>query len=247
MKADLNGKIALVTGASRGIGAQIALALAQNGAKVIGTSQSQSGADGVANALAEYGAEGRALRLDDLDSIAPFMERLEKDVGPLDVLVNNAGITKDGLAMRMSDEDFDSVIDVNLKAAFRTSRAVLRGMMKKRGGRIVNVGSIVAVAGNPGQANYVASKAGLIGMTKALARELGPRSITVNAVAPGFIETDMTKDLPEELQNSLIRSIPLGRMGSAQEVANAVLFLVSDAASYITGQTIHVNGGMLTP
>ena len=247
MKADLNGKIALVTGASRGIGAQIALALAQNGAKVIGTSQSQSGADGVANALAEYGAEGRALRLDDLDSIAPFMERLEKDAGPLDVLVNNAGITKDGLAMRMSDEDFDSVIDVNLKAAFRTSRAVLRGMMKKRGGRIVNVGSIVAVAGNPGQANYVASKAGLIGMTKALARELGPRSITVNAVAPGFIETDMTKDLPEELQNSLIRSIPLGRMGSAQEVANAVLFLVSDAASYITGQTIHVNGGMLTP
>lgn len=247
MKADLNGKIALVTGASRGIGAQIALALAQNGAKVIGTSQSQSGADGVANALAEYGAEGRALRLDDLDSIAPFMERLEKDIGPLDVLVNNAGITKDGLAMRMSDEDFDSVIDVNLKAAFRTSRAVLRGMMKKRGGRIVNVGSIVAVAGNPGQANYVASKAGLIGMTKALARELGPRSITVNAVAPGFIETDMTKDLPEELQNSLIRSIPLGRMGSAQEVANAVLFLVSDAASYITGQTIHVNGGMLTP
>ncbi len=247
MKADLNGKIALVTGASRGIGAQIALALAQNGAKVIGTSQSQSGADGVAKALAEYGAEGRALRLDDLDSIAPFMERLEKDVGPLDVLVNNAGITKDGLAMRMSDEDFDSVIDVNLKAAFRTSRAVLRGMMKKRGGRIVNVGSIVAVAGNPGQANYVASKAGLIGMTKALARELGPRSITVNAVAPGFIETDMTKDLPEELQNSLIRSIPLGRMGSAQEVANAVLFLVSDAASYITGQTIHVNGGMLTP
>lgn len=247
MKADLNGKIALVTGASRGIGAQIALALAQNGAKVIGTSQSQSGADGVAKALAEYGAEGRALRLDDLDSIAPFMERLEKDVGPLDVLVNNAGITKDGLAMRMSDEDFDSVIDVNLKAAFRTSRAVLRGMMKKRGGRIVNVGSIVAVAGNPGQANYVASKAGLIGMTKALARELGPRSITVNAVAPGFIETDMTKDLPEELQNSLIRSIPLGRMGSAQEVANTVLFLVSDAASYITGQTIHVNGGMLTP
>lgn len=247
MKADLNGKIALVTGASRGIGAQIALILAQNGAKVIGTSQSQSGADGVAKALAEYGAEGRALRLDDLDSIAPFMERLEKDVGPLDVLVNNAGITKDGLAMRMSDEDFDSVIDVNLKAAFRTSRAVLRGMMKKRGGRIVNVGSIVAVAGNPGQANYVASKAGLIGMTKALARELGPRSITVNAVAPGFIETDMTKDLPEELQNSLIRSIPLGRMGSAQEVANAVLFLVSDAASYITGQTIHVNGGMLTP
>lgn len=247
MKADLNGKIALVTGASRGIGAQIALALAQNGAKVIGTSQSQSGADGVAKALAEYGAEGRALRLDDLDSIAPFMERLEKDVGPLDILVNNAGITKDGLAMRMSDEDFDSVIDVNLKAAFRTSRAVLRGMMKKRGGRIVNVGSIVAVAGNPGQANYVASKAGLIGMTKALARELGPRSITVNAVAPGFIETDMTKDLPEELQNSLIRSIPLGRMGSAQEVANAVLFLVSDAASYITGQTIHVNGGMLTP
>lgn len=247
MKADLNGKIALVTGASRGIGAQIALALAQNGAKVIGTSQSQSGADGVAKALAEYGAEGRALRLDDLDSIAPFMERLEKDVGPLDVLVNNAGITKDGLAMRMSDEDFDSVIDVNLKAAFRTCRAVLRGMMKKRGGRIVNVGSIVAVAGNPGQANYVASKAGLIGMTKALARELGPRSITVNAVAPGFIETDMTKDLPEELQNSLIRSIPLGRMGSAQEVANAVLFLVSDAASYITGQTIHVNGGMLTP
>ena len=139
------------------------------------------------------------------------------------------------------------MIDVNLKAAFRTSRAVLRGMMKKRGGRIVNVGSIVAVAGNPGQANYVASKAGLIGMTKALARELGPRSITVNAVAPGFIETDMTKDLPEELQNSLIRSIPLGRMGSAQEVANAVLFLVSDAASYITGQTIHVNGGMLMP
>lgn len=247
MQVDLKGKIALVTGASRGIGHEIAIELAKSGATVIGTATSPEGAQQVEKALKEYNGQGKVLKVQNPGEIETLIEDIATNVGPIDILVNNAGITRDNLVMRMKDEDFDDVIDVNLKAAFKTSRAVLRNMMKKRAGRIINISSVVGVMGNPGQVNYVASKAGVIGITKSLAREVGSRNITVNAVAPGFIETDMTKGLSEDQEAAVFKSIALGRLGSAKDVANAVLFLASDEASYITGQTLHVNGGLLMP
>jgi 3-oxoacyl-[acyl-carrier protein] reductase len=243
---NLQNQVALVTGASRGIGKAIALELARQGATVIGTATSESGAAGISEALAEAGGKGRGAVLDVNDAAAAdaFIDATVKEFGGLGVLVNNAGITKDQLAMRMKDDEFDAVIDTNLRAVFRLSRAVLRPMMKARGGRIINITSVVGSSGNPGQANYAAAKAGVAGMTRALAREIGSRGITVNCVAPGFIDTDMTRTLPEEQQIALKTQIPLGRLGSPEDIAHAVAFLASPQAGYITGTTMHVNGGM---
>lgn len=242
----LNGQIALVTGATRGIGKAIALALAKSGATVVGTATSDSGAQSIAAYLEEAGHAGKGAMLDVTDGAAceALVDTVTKEFGAITVLVNNAGITRDNLAMRMKDDDFDAVIDTNLKAVFRLSRAVMRGMMKARQGRIVNITSVVGHMGNPGQANYCASKAGVSGLTRSLARELGSRGITVNCVAPGFIDTDMTKALDEKQRESMLAAVPLARLGSPADVAAAVSFLVSPAASYITGTTIHVNGGM---
>ena len=238
--------VALVTGASRGIGRAIAMALAEQGFKVVGTATSDSGAAAVSEALASFaGCRGARLDVNDLSAGEALIDAIGKEFGGLQVLVNNAGITRDTLAMRMKDEDWDAVIDTNLKAVFRMSRAVMRGMMKQRYGRIVNITSVVGAAGNPGQANYAAAKAGVAGMSRALARELGSRNITVNCVAPGFIATDMTQGLPEAAKAALLADIPLGRLGSAEEVAHAVAFLVSPGAGYITGTELHVNGGMV--
>jgi 3-oxoacyl-[acyl-carrier protein] reductase len=228
---DLDGKLALVTGASRGIGHAIAEELARHGAKVIGTATTADGAKRI---------DGRVLDVRNAEQC----DALVKEIGEITILVNNAGITRDNLALRMKDAEFDEVIDTNLRAVFRLSRAVMRGMMKARWGRIINVTSVVGAAGNAGQANYAAAKAGVVGMTKSLARELGSRNITVNCVAPGFIDTDMTRALPEESRNALLAQIPLGRLGSAQEVAAAVAYLASPAAGYVTGSVLHVNGGM---
>lgn len=237
--------VALVTGASRGIGRAIATALAEQGFKVVGTATSDSGAAAVSEALASFaGCRGARLDVNDLGAGEALIDAIGKEFGGLQVLVNNAGITRDTLAMRMKDEDWDAVIDTNLKAVFRMSRAVMRGMMKQRYGRIVNITSVVGASGNAGQANYAAAKAGVAGMTRALARELGSRNITVNCVAPGFIATDMTESLPEAQRGALLQQIPLGRLGTAQEVAHAVAFLVSPLAGYITGAELHVNGGM---
>jgi 3-oxoacyl-[acyl-carrier protein] reductase len=242
----LSGDVALVTGASRGIGRAIAEQLARAGATVIGTATTQAGAEGIAQRLAELGAPGRAAVLDVCDGAAceALVEGIGKEFGRLSILVNNAGITRDTLAMRMKDEDWSAVIDTNLSAVFRMSRAVLRGMMKAKQGRIINITSVVGASGNAGQANYAAAKAGVAGMTRALARELGSRNITVNCVAPGFIDTDMTRGLNEAQTQALLGQIPLGRLGQGEEVAAAVLFLASPAASYISGATLHVNGGM---
>ncbi len=242
----LDKHIAVVTGASRGIGRAIALQLAQQGATVIGTATSQGGADSITEALREVNAASRGAVLDVTDAAAAdaFIDGIVKEFGVLSVLVNNAGITKDQLAMRMKDDEFDAVIDTNLRAVFRLSRAVLRPMMKARGGRIINITSVVGSSGNPGQANYAAAKAGVAGMTRALAREIGSRGITVNCVAPGFIDTDMTKVLPEEQRAALTAQIPIGRLGSPDDIAHAVAFLASPMAGYITGTTLHVNGGM---
>jgi 3-oxoacyl-[acyl-carrier protein] reductase len=242
----LSGEVALVTGASRGIGRAIAEQLARAGAIVIGTATSQEGAEGIAQRLAELGAPGRSAVLDVCDGAAcdALVESIGKDFGKLSILVNNAGITRDTLAMRMKDEDWSAVIDTNLSAVFRLSRAVLRGMMKAKHGRIINITSVVGASGNAGQANYAAAKAGVAGMTRALARELGSRNITVNCVAPGFIDTDMTRGLNEAQTQALLGQIPLGRLGQGEEVAAAVLFLASPAGSYISGATLHVNGGM---
>ena len=242
----LDKQIVVVTGASRGIGRSIALELARQGATVIGTATSESGADAISAALKEAGVQGRGAVLDVTDAAASeaFIDGVVKEFGGLNVLVNNAGITKDQLAMRMKDEEFDAVIDTNLRAVFRLSRAVLRPMMKARGGRIINITSVVASSGNPGQANYAAAKAGVAGMTRALAREIGSRGITVNCIAPGFIDTDMTKVLPEAQRTALTAQIPLGRLGSPEDIAHAVSFLASPHAGYITGTTLHVNGGM---
>ncbi|HTH72829.1 MAG TPA: 3-oxoacyl-ACP reductase FabG [Trinickia sp.] len=246
MEKTLDKQIALVTGASRGIGRAIALELARQGATVIGTATSETGAQGISEALAAQGAAGRGAVLDVNDGAAveALIEATVKEFGALNVLVNNAGITKDQLAMRMKDEDWDAVIDTNLKAVFRLSRAVLRPMMKARGGRIINITSVVGSTGNAGQLNYSAAKAGVAGMTRALAREIGSRGITVNCIAPGFIDTDMTKVLPEEQQAALKAQIPLGRLGQPEDIAHAVVFLASPFAAYITGTTLHVNGGM---
>jgi len=227
----LDGKLALVTGASRGIGHAIAAELVKQGAKVIGTATTAEGAQKI---------NGRVLDVRNAEQC----DALVKELGDIAILVNNAGITRDNLALRMKDEDWDAVMDTNLRAVFRLSRAVMRGMMKARWGRIINVTSVVGAAGNAGQANYAAAKAGVVGLTKSLARELGSRNITVNCVAPGFIDTDMTRALPEESRNALLTQIPLGRLGSADEVAAAVAYLASPAAGYVTGLVLHVNGGM---
>ena len=246
MDKTLDKQVAIVTGASRGIGRAIALELARQGATVIGTATSEAGAAAITAAFAEAGVTGRGavLNVNDAAAAEALIDAAVKEFGVLNVLVNNAGITQDQLAMRMKDEDWDAVIDTNLKSVFRLSRAVLRPMMKARGGRIINITSVVGSAGNPGQINYAAAKAGVAGMTRALAREIGSRGITVNCVAPGFIDTDMTKDLPAEQQAALKQQIPLGRLGSPEDIAHAVAFLASPQAGYVTGQEIHINGGM---
>ena len=242
----LNGQVALVTGGSRGIGQGIVLALARAGATVIGTSTSDKGAEGITRAIAEAGGKGAGRVLDVRDSAgcAAFVDRAQEEFGALGILVNNAGVTRDNLLARMKDDEWDEIQATNLKPVFVLARAVLRGMMKARAGRIVNVTSVVGHTGNPGQTNYAAAKAGISGFTKSLAREVGSRNITVNCVAPGFIETDMTRALAPEQTKRLIENVPLGRLGRVEDVAQAVLFLCSPAAGYITGATLHVNGGM---
>ena len=235
---------ALVTGASRGIGRAIALTLAQAGFRVVGSATSQAGADAITQALAPWGGRGILLNVNDAAACEAAVDELVKSLGGLHVLVNNAGITRDTLAMRMKDEDWDAVLETNLKAVFRMSRAVIRPMMKQRYGRIINITSVVGASGNAGQANYAAAKAGVAGLTRALARELGSRQITVNCVAPGFIATDMTDVLPEAQKAALLQQIPAGRLGTPDEVAHAVAFLASPLAGYVTGTELHVNGGM---
>ena len=238
-------QVALVTGASRGIGQSIAATLAAAGFRVVGTATTEAGAAGITQALAAWpGGRGVVLNVTDAAACDAAVDAIVKDMGGLHVLVNNAGITRDTLAMRMKDEDWDAVLDTNLKAVFRLSRAALRPMMKQRHGRIVSITSVVGASGNAGQANYAAAKAGVAGMTRALARELGSRNVTVNCVAPGFIATDMTAELPEAQRAALLAQIPLGRLGKADEVAHAVAFLASPLAGYITGAELHVNGGM---
>jgi 3-oxoacyl-[acyl-carrier protein] reductase len=239
------GQVALVTGASRGIGRAIALQLATLGMKVIGTATTEAGAQAITEALSTFaGSRGLCLNVNDGAGVDAAIDAIVKEHGALHVLVNNAGITRDMLSMRMKDDDWDAVIDTNLKAVFRTSRAATRPMMKQRYGRIVNITSVVGASGNAGQANYAAAKAGVAGMTRSFARELGSRGVTVNCVAPGFIETDMTKKLSEQQTNALMTQIPLGRLGQAADIAHAVAFLASPQAGYITGTELHVNGGM---
>jgi 3-oxoacyl-[acyl-carrier protein] reductase len=240
-----SGQIALVTGASRGIGATLATELAARGLKVIGTATTDDGAQRISQALAAFpGCRGARLDVNDAAAGEALVEAIVAEHGALHVLVNNAGITRDTLAMRMKDADWDAVLDTNLKAVFRMSRAVMRTMMKQRYGRIISITSVVGASGNPGQANYAAAKAGVAGMTRALARELGSRGITVNCVAPGFIATDMTAVLPEEQQKALLAQIPLGALGKPEDIAHAVAYLASPQAGYVTGQELHVNGGM---
>lgn len=238
-------QVALVTGASRGIGAAIALHLAQAGYVVVGTATTAEGADKIGQALSAFaGCRGAQLDVNDAAQGEALIDQVLKDHGGLHVLVNNAGITRDTLAMRMKDDDWDAVLDTNLKAVFRMSRAVIRPMMKQRYGRIISITSVVGASGNPGQANYAAAKAGVAGMTRALARELGSRNITVNCVAPGFIDTDMTASLPEEQHKALLAQIPLGHLGQPADIAHAVVYLAGPQAAYVTGQELHVNGGM---
>jgi 3-oxoacyl-[acyl-carrier protein] reductase len=246
MKQNLDQQIALVTGASRGIGRAIALDLAQHGATVIGTATTEAGAAGISAALADINAQGKGVVLNVNEPAAcnALVESVVLEYGALHVLVNNAGITRDTLAMRMKDEDWDAVLQTNLSAVFRLSRAVIKPMMKQRQGRIVNITSVVGASGNAGQANYAAAKAGVAGMSRALAREIGSRKITVNCVAPGFIETDMTDALDDKQKSALLGNIPLGRLGKPEDIAAAVTFLASPAAGYITGTVLHVNGGM---
>ena len=246
MNGSLDGQIALVTGATRGIGASILQALASAGATVIGTATSEAGAATIQNAIGTAGGKGLGAVLDvtDATQIDALLKQIEETFGNVTILVNNAGITRDTLLMRMKDDDWSAVIDTNLTSVFRLSRGVIKGMMKARAGRIINISSVVGFMGNAGQLNYVAAKAGMVGMSKALAREVGSRNITVNCVAPGFIDTDMTKSLSEDQVAKLISNVPLARLGRPDDIANAVLFLASPQASYITGSTIHVNGGM---
>ena len=240
----LTGEVALVTGASRGIGASIAQALAAAGATVIGTATSQGGADGISSALA---GKGRGIVLDvaDDESVQAAIKDIQGNEGSPSILVNNAGITKDNLLIRMKPEEWDDVIATNLTGLYRVSKACLRGMMKARKGRIINIASVIAVMGNAGQTNYAASKAGMVGFSKSLAREIGSRGITVNVVAPGFIDTDMTKNLSDDQRAAMLSQVPLGRLGAGDDIANSVLFLASGGGDYITGETLHVNGGMV--
>ncbi len=240
---NLEGKIALVTGASRGIGRSIAELLVERGATVIGTATSENGAAAISEYLGENG-KGLALNVTDADSIEAVLKQINADFGAIDILVNNAGITRDNLLMRMKDDEWTDIMDTNLTSIFRLSKAVLRGMMKKRQGRIINVGSVVGTMGNAGQTNYAAAKAGVIGFTKSMAREVASRGVTVNTVAPGFIETDMTKALNDEQRAATLANVPAGRLGDPREIASAVAFLASPEAAYITGETLHVNGGM---
>jgi len=246
--SDLSGKIVLVTGASRGIGQAIALSLGGAGATIIGTATSEKGADAISATLKAKGlsGEGMALNVTDNDQIAEVMKNITDSYGLVDILVNNAGITRDNLLMRMKEDEWDDIMNTNLKSVYKMSKAVLRGMMKKREGRIISIASVVGAMGNAGQTNYAAAKAGIMGFTKSLAREVGARGITVNCVAPGFIKTDMTDSLPEEQKDALSKQIPMGRLGTVDEIAGSVLFLASDAGAYITAQTLHVNGGMYT-
>ncbi|MBP3985685.1 3-oxoacyl-ACP reductase FabG [Pseudoxanthomonas helianthi] len=247
MTEPLKGEIALVTGATRGIGAAIADELAAQGATVIGTATSEAGAAAISERLAATGGAGRVLDVADGAQIEALIDAVAKEFGPVSILVNNAGITRDNLLMRMKDEEWQAILDTNLSSVYRSSKAVMRGMMKARKGRIINIASVVGVTGNAGQANYAAAKAGIIAFSKSLAKEIGSRGVTVNVVAPGFIATDMTKDLPEESKQALSRQIALGRLGEPADIAHAVAFLASPAASYITGETLHVNGGMYMP
>ena len=239
-------KIALVTGATRGIGKAIALSLSNSGITVIGTATSESGAKSISDYLAKFGGRGVVLDINSKENIDDVVKDIETQNGEVNILVNNAGITKDGLFLRMKEDDWDAVLDTNLKSVFLLSKAVIRGMTKARFGRIINITSVIGFVGNMGQTNYAAAKGGMIAFTKSMAKEFGSRNITSNCVAPGFIQTDMTDKLPEDVKNAYLASIPLGRLGEANEVASAVRFLASDEASYITGTTIHVNGGMFT-
>lgn len=240
---NLEGKVALVTGASRGIGKAIAELLAERGAKVIGTATSESGVQAISDYLGDNG-KGMALNVTNPESIEAVLKAITDEFGGVDILVNNAGITRDNLLMRMKEEEWSDIMETNLTSIFRLSKAVLRGMMKKRQGRIINVGSVVGTMGNAGQANYAAAKAGVIGFTKSMAREVASRGVTVNTVAPGFIETDMTKALNDEQRTATLAQVPAGRLGDPREIASAVAFLASPEAAYITGETLHVNGGM---
>jgi 3-oxoacyl-[acyl-carrier protein] reductase len=242
----LSNEIALVTGASRGIGKAIATTLGSKGATVVGTATSASGAQGISDSFAASGIKGagKVLNVTDPDSIESLIKDVQSEYGAPTILVNNAGITRDNLLMRMKDDEWNDVIETNLTSAFRMSKACLRGMMKAKHGRIITITSVIGATGNPGQSNYAATKAGVIGFTKSLAREIGSRGITVNAVAPGFIDTDMTRALPQEQRDALLEQIALGKLGTVEDVANAVAFLASADAAYITGETIHVNGGM---
>jgi 3-oxoacyl-[acyl-carrier protein] reductase len=247
MSHSLQGEIALVTGASRGIGAAIADELAAMGATVIGTATSEAGAVAIGERLAARAGHGRVLDVTDGAGVDALIDAVSKEFGAISILVNNAGITRDQLLMRMREDDWNAILDTNLSSVYRTSKAVMRGMMKARKGRIISIGSVIGLTGNPGQANYAAAKAGVIAFSKSLAREIGTRGITVNVVAPGFIDTDMTRALPEETKQALLGQIALGRLGDVVDIAKAVGFLASPAAAYITGETLHVNGGMYMP
>lgn len=247
MEKTLTGEIALVTGASRGIGAAIADELAAQGATVIGTATSENGAKAIGERMAAAGGHGRVLNVTDPASIDALLGDIVGEFGAVSILVNNAGITRDNLLMRMKDQDWQAIIDTNLTSIFRTSKAVMRAMMKARHGRIINIASVIGLTGNAGQANYAAAKAGIIGFSKSLAREVGSRGITVNVVAPGFIDTDMTRELPEAQREQMLGQIALGRLGEPADIARAVTFLAGPAAAYITGETLHVNGGMYMP
>jgi len=242
----LTGKVALVTGASRGIGRAVLLELARNGAAVVGTATTDSGADSISRVVAEAGRTGSGMTLDVncQEQAEQVVQGTQDRFGPISILVNNAGVTRDNLLIRMKDEEWDDIMNTDLKSVYRLSKLVLRNMMKARDGRIINIGSVVGSMGNPGQANYAAAKAGLVGFTKALAREIGSRGVTANCVAPGFVDTDMTRSLGDAQSAALIQHIPLGRLGRAEDIAAAVLFLASPGAAYITGATLHVNGGM---
>ena len=244
----LDGKLVLVTGASRGIGKAIALTLGRAGATVIGTATTESGSDNISKIFADNKVSGKGIKLNvtDNEQIASLIKSVNEDFGSIDILINNAGITRDNILLRMKEDEWEDIINTNLSSLYKMSKSVLRGMIKKRSGRIISITSVVGAMGNAGQSNYAAAKAGMIGFTKSLAREVGVRGITVNAVAPGFIETDMTDNLPNEQKEALASQIPMGRLGTPDEVANAVLFLAGDSGSYITGQTHHVNGGMYT-